>query len=83
MTRRSNCLIWALLLYLRRRGGGRSCYVSIRGSWYGRFPHFIYTERRSYGLRMVGYVPLDPKIKTCPPPLFHGRVKWGDKPPVR
>lgn len=78
MTRRSNCLIWAVLLYLRRRVRGKACYVSIRSSRYGRFPHFVYTERRPYGLRMVGYVPLNPRHKTCPPPLFCGRVKWGD-----
>ena len=51
MTGRSNCLLWALLLYLRRR---------------------------AYGLRVVSYVPRDPRIKDCPPPCFTGRGKWGD-----
>jgi hypothetical protein len=73
--RRSNCLIWAVAMWLRRGGLG---YVSIRRSRWGRFPHFLYTERRRGVLRMVSYVPVQPRHKECPPPVFQGRVRWGD-----
>lgn len=68
---RSNCLFFALRLWLRRKRVGS---ITIRGSYYGRFPHFLYQEHR----HVIHYVPLDPRHKTCPPPLFKGRVKWGD-----
>ena len=45
----------------------------------GRFPHALYMERRSNGtLRIVSYVPHNPRHKRLPPPLFSGRSKWGD-----
>lgn len=75
---RSNCLVWALLLYLRRRAKGRQGYIMLRRSRWGAFPHALYAEARPYGLRMVSYVPRDPRIKACPPPCFTGRGKWGD-----
>lgn len=74
---RSNCLFFALALYRRRKGRGASGYVAIRGSHWGRFPHFLYVEQRS-ALRMISYVPLDPRHKSLPPPLFVGMVRWGD-----
>jgi len=67
----SNCLFFALRLYWRRRWRG---YLLIRKSHWGPFPHFLYAERG----HIVSYVPLDPKARTCPPPLFSGRVRWGD-----
>ena len=75
---RSNCLVWALLLYLRRRAKGKPGYLMMRRSRWGRFPHILYAEARPYGLRVVSYVPRDPRIKACPPPCFTGRGKWGD-----
>jgi hypothetical protein len=39
---RSNCLIFAIALYWRRRWHG---YIVIRKSHWGRFPHFLYMER--------------------------------------
>lgn len=68
---RSNCLLWALLLYLRRRAKGRQGYIMLRRSRWGAFPHALYAEARPY-------VPRDPRIKACPPPCFTGRGKWGD-----
>lgn len=35
MTRRSNCLLWAVLLYLRRRAKGRQGYIMLRRSRWG------------------------------------------------
>ncbi len=29
-------------------------------------------------LRIVSYVPSNPRHKYLPPPLFSGRSKWGD-----
>lgn len=71
----SNCLFFAVALWWRRGGIG---YLVMRRSRWGRFPHVLYAELRGDRLRIVSYVPLDPKHKTCPPPLFIGRVKWGD-----
>lgn len=76
MRTRTNCLFWAVAMWHRR---GRVGYISMRRSHWGSFPHFIYQERRPSGaLRMVSYVPLQPRHKECPPPLFAGRVRWGD-----
>lgn len=81
---RSNCLVFALLLYRRRvRRGVYRGYVQVRWSHWGSFPHFLYAERRAVAgwfkpMRMVSYVPQDPRHKTCPPPVFKGRVRWGD-----
>lgn len=74
----SNCLFWAILLYLRRRRKGKSCYLMLRRSRFGKFPHFLFAEKRFYGLRLVSWVPRNPKHKTLPPPVFSGRSKWGD-----
>jgi hypothetical protein len=74
----SNCLLFAISLYLRRVAKGRVGYISIRRSHWGWFPHFLYQERRRYGLRFVSYVPVCPRLRTIPPLLFKGRVKWGD-----
>lgn len=73
---RSNCLFFALALFWRRRWRG---YIAIRKSHWGNFPHFLYEE----GRHKVGYVPIDPRVKTCPPPLFRGRVRWGDEERLR
>lgn len=76
--RYSNCAIWAILLYWRRRAKGKPGYLMIRRSRWGRFPHVLYAERRLYGLRIISFVPRDPRQKACPPPVFVGRSKWGD-----
>lgn len=73
---RSNCLAWALAMWWRRRPRGG--YIVMRGSRWGRFPHFLYAEMRHGRLRLVSYVPAQPRHKHCPPPLFDGRVRWGD-----
>jgi hypothetical protein len=75
---RSNCVVWAVLLYLRRRERGRSGYLMLRKSRHGWFPHCLYAEWCHHGLRVVSYVPLEPEERKCPPPAFVGRSKWGD-----
>jgi hypothetical protein len=73
--RHSNCLFFAIALYLRRARKGDIGYIAMRRSKFGPFPHFLYLHR---GRRFISYCPIDPRLKHCPPPLFVGRVKWGD-----
>lgn len=76
MAGRTNCIAWALALYVRRGCRG---YIAIRRSRWGPFPHMLYCEiRRDGRLRCVSFVPSDPKRKRLPPPLFSGRSRWGD-----
>lgn len=73
---RSNCLVFALVLWKRRGWRG---YVTFRVSRYGPFLHFLYGEKRKSGdVRLVSFVPTHPKRKPVPPVLFKGRSKWGD-----
>jgi hypothetical protein len=72
---RSNCLFFAIALYLRRAKRGDAGYIVMRRSRYGCFPHFLFLHR---GRRLISYCPINPKLKVLPPPLFAGRVKWGD-----
>ena len=76
---RSNCLLWACILYRRRRAKGKEGYLVLRWSRWGPFFHTLYAERRSTGLlRVVSYKPMTPKHKKVPPPLFRGVSRWGD-----
>jgi hypothetical protein len=76
---RSNCLLWAIALHRRRQRKGREGYLMLRWSRWGNFPHALYAEKRDGGsLRVVSYVPRDPRIKRLPPPVFDGRSRWGD-----
>lgn len=75
----SNCIIFAIKLYLRRRRKGEEGYLAIRRSRWGKFPHMLYGRVHNGRARVVSYVPINPKHKMLPPPLFHGRVKWGDE----
>lgn len=80
---RSNCILFALALWLRRVRRGREGYVSFRLSRLAKYaPHALYFEMRPSGSwRVVSYKPPAgaPEIK-LPPPLFAGAVRWGDKP---
>lgn len=79
--RKSNCLIWAILLYTRRRKKGKEGYLSFRGSRLARIGfHALYTEKRPYGYRMVSYSPVDKVVlkSVLQKPVFEGYVKWGD-----
>ena len=75
---RSNCLSWAVAMWWRRQRCGHAGYIVARRSRWGRFPHFLYAEMRRGHLRLVSYVPVEPRHKECPPPVFAGRVRWGD-----
>lgn len=75
----SNCLLFALALWLRRIRTGRQAYIAIRRSRFGRFPHFlVLCQRRNGTYRLVSFVPVAPRMRLLPPPLFRGRVRWGD-----
>ena len=53
--------------------------ILIRASRLGSLlPHVLYAEARGGRLRVVHFVPLDPKVKILPPPCFRGRLKRGD-----
>lgn len=76
---RSNCCIWALCLYRRRRRRGDDVYLAVRKSRWGWFPHVLLLRKRRDGLlRAVSYKPLDPARRKLPPPLFKGASRWGD-----
>lgn len=77
--RLSNCILWAISLYLRRRRKGKRGYLLVRRSRFGKFPHMLYMEHRTdKTLRIVSFVPKNPKHKTLPPPMFEGKSRWGD-----
>lgn len=79
---RSNCLIFAVLLTLRRWRKKHWVHISLRPSYWGCFPHFLVMRQGLDGrFRAVSYKPIDPRHKVLPPPLFRGRVAWGDAPP--
>jgi hypothetical protein len=79
MKTRTNCLIFAIRLFLHRKNLGKEGYILMRRN---RDPyklaHFLYGEKTAKGdLRVIHYLPLD--SNTSPPPfLFAGKVKWGD-----
>lgn len=77
----TNCLFFALALWWRRLAKGKRCYISIRQSDSGRFPHFLFCEWRAGSLRILSYKPISPIDRKCPPCLFEGRVRWGDPAP--
>jgi hypothetical protein len=76
----TNCLLFAVALYVRRFAPGRRQYVQIRKSDMGWFPHFLYAEKRRGRMRMVSYKPLNPVKRIFPPLMFAGSVCWGDSP---
>jgi hypothetical protein len=76
----SNCIIFAWMLWLRRRRKGDAGYVAFRESHWGKFPHAVYVHHRTAHCKehWVAFVPTSPKRRMIPPPLFKGKVKWGD-----
>lgn len=75
----NNCLLFAIALYIRRRGSGNRCQIVVRRSNKGRFPHFMFKEWRRGGPRLVHYVPIQTNTGSRCRPLFSGWVKWGDR----
>ncbi len=79
MGSRSNCIIFALRLYRRRRQRGEEVYLSVRRSRWGRFPHMLVFRRRATGSwQCVSYKPLNAREKKLPPPMFQGGPRFGD-----
>jgi len=69
---KSNCLVYAVRLYYRRRG--RRGYLAMRRSDAGWWPHFLYFEKH----HVVSWRPAKPITHLCPHAIFTGRVYWGD-----
>ena len=76
---RSNCILWAYALRRRRRTKGKRGRIYWRMSMWGPFPHALYGETINGKLRVVSYKPINPRHKALPPPVFAGKVEWGDK----
>jgi len=49
-------------------------YIIMRKSKFGWFPHFLWTESID-GLELIEFVPVNPKHKKMPPPIFKGYVR--------
>ena len=94
----SNCILFAILLMFRRRAteerrrkNGTPAmrrngdYMVMRWSDWGKFPHILHGRMGNDGkIRVVSYKPVSPRKRALPPPLFAGKVVWGDvrkKPP--
>jgi hypothetical protein len=88
---KSNCILFACALswhrWLKlRRDRKRNpklkrprAYFIFRWSDFGPFPHVLYGREGECGrVRVVSYKPRTPRRRWLPPPLFEGRVKWGD-----
>lgn len=73
----TNCLFFAIALYLRRFGKTKRSYFQIRKSDAGWFFHFLYAELRRGRVRQISYKPLHPVKRWLPPPFFKGSVRWG------
>lgn len=75
----SNCIIWAHLLWLRRYRKRKRVYITWRVSDSGPFPHALVLYQKPLGgLGLVSYKPKHPRKRLVPPPLFKGKVVWGD-----
>lgn len=81
--KQTNCLFFAIKLYYRRRRKGKKGFVIARLSKYYPGPHFMYARMCKNGVsQIVGYVPKHPRTRLIPPPIFEGKVKWGDDPAI-
>ena len=88
MGRRTNCVVFALLLWWRRVRRRKEFpqarrYLPVaRVSDWGPFPHVLYMERSRHGrVWIVSYKPTNPKKRPIPPLIFDGKVVYGDRPP--
>lgn len=77
---RSNCIVFGLALYARRRRKGEEAYLVFRRSRFSRFcPHLLVMRRRKTGSwQLVSYKPTNPTERKLPPALFEGGSKFGD-----
>jgi hypothetical protein len=75
---RSNCIIWTFLMLRRLKRKGYRVYRMKRKSDWGNFSHHLVGIHRHGQVRVVSYKPANPRKRKFPPPLFEGRVKWGD-----
>lgn len=77
--RLTNCWLYARALYKRLKRKGRRVYRVSRWSDWGPFKHYLVAQLLPSGrARLISYKPCDPRKRVIPPPLFKGRVAWGD-----
>jgi hypothetical protein len=78
---RSNCVVFALRLYVRRVRKGREGYLMWRRSRLRNvLGHVLYAEQRRHGgWRVVSWCPIECRPRMIAPPWFRGRVRHGDK----
>lgn len=74
----TNCIVFAVALYLRRFSPSRRQYLQVRKSDMGWFPHVLYAEERRGRIRQISYKPINPSKRLLPPLFFRGAVRWGD-----
>ena len=80
----SNCIIWAFLMRRKLARKGHRIYKMKRKSDWGNFQHHLVGIGRpgrngqDGRVRVVSYKPTDPRKRLVPPPLFPGKVRWGD-----
>lgn len=67
----NNCLFYALWKWWKEGG-----YFITRKSRHGWWPHFLHQHK---GGQVTHYVPLYPRKRLIPPPLFRGAVVIGDE----
>lgn len=81
---RSNCFVFAFLLWRRRkkywsdpirRDRAPRYYINIRKADDCNYPHFLYEERS----HKVSFKPFDVATGPLPSIWFKGRVCWGDR----
>lgn len=75
----TNCLLYAVALYWRRRRKGKRVYLAMRKSDLVRLPHFVVFELRRGVYRVVSYKPSKPNVKEFPVVVFEGDPRWGDE----
>jgi hypothetical protein len=78
---KTNCWIWAIRLFIRRKNKAKRRYFLVRWSDCGWMPHLLYCELRPYNKhRVISLKPIGGTAPTkIPEVLFHGEIKWGDK----
>jgi hypothetical protein len=80
----SNCIVFAFLLRRRLARKGYRVYHMKRKSDWGNFQHHLVgigrpgRDGQDGRVRVVSYKPANPRKRLVPPPMFEGRVRWGD-----
>jgi hypothetical protein len=80
--KKSNCVIYAVVLHCHLTRKGFRAYYKIRWSDWGPFPHVLVEWESKQGtVHVASFKPVDPTRRRFPPPLFVGYIAWGDPDP--